>query len=90
MIDKTLVMPTREVIPGLAAKLREAREAAKLSQVDAGKKSRVHHVSIARYETEERVPTLSVLYKLAAAYGVKATDLLPDAQPKNSKKPGKD
>lgn len=85
MVPKTVKMPDREVIPGLAAKLRDAREAAGLSQVEAGVKSGVHHVSIARYEIEERVPTLAALYRLAAAYGLKVADLLPADGPRAKK-----
>ncbi|WP_439627614.1 helix-turn-helix domain-containing protein [Gemmata sp.] len=72
-------MPDRELVDGLAAKLKAARDAAGLSQQDAGEKSGVHHVSIARFETDKRVPTLAILYKLAAAYGVTVCDLLPPA-----------
>ena len=64
-------------VPGLAAKLREAREAAGLSQVAAGEKSGVHHISIAKFETKKSTPTVRVLYLLAKAYGVKVADLLP-------------
>lgn len=70
-------MPDREVVPGLASRLKTAREAVRLSQQEAGEKAGVHHVSIARFETDKRVPTLSILYKLAAAYGVDVCDLLP-------------
>ena len=70
-------MPDREVIPGLAKQMATARERAGLSQQEAGEKSGVHHVSIARFETEKRVPTLAALYKLATAYGVTVCDLLP-------------
>lgn len=78
-------MPEREIIPGLAEKLAAARAAAGLSQIEAGEKSGVHNISIARYETDERVPTLMALYKLAAAYGVKVADLLPAELPKKDK-----
>ena len=70
-------MPSRDTLPGLAAKLRTAREAAGLSQYEAAERSGVHQVSIARFETDVRSPTLPTLYKLAAAYGVKVCDLLP-------------
>lgn len=71
-------MPERKVIPGLAERLKSRREAAGLSQQEAGERSGVHHVSIARFETDKRVPTLDALYKLAAAYGVTIYDLLPE------------
>lgn len=80
-----VLMPNRDHVPGLGDKLRAAREAVQLSQVGAGEKSGVHHVSIARYESEERVPTIAALYKLAAAYGVTVADLLPPPPKPNRK-----
>jgi transcriptional regulator with XRE-family HTH domain len=73
-------MPDREVVDGLADKLKTVREAANLSQQQAADKSGVHQVSIARFETNKRVPTLAILYKLATAYGVNVCDLLPGGQ----------
>lgn len=70
-------MPERETIPGLAQKLRAARDAAGLSQQQAAEKSGMYQASIARYETDGRVPTLGALYKLAEVYGVEARTLLP-------------
>jgi len=81
----TTVRMKKEIVPGLAEKLRAAREAAGLSQVDAGERSGVHHTAIAGYEIERRVPTLMTLYRLAAAYGVKVCDLLPKDLPKKGK-----
>lgn len=77
-------MPNRDTVPGLAALLRAAREAAELSQVEAGERAGVHHVSIARFETDKATPTLRVLYLLADAYGVEVCELLP-ARPKKPK-----
>lgn len=76
-------------MPGLAKLLKEAREAAGLSQIQAAERSGVHAVSIARFETDARGPTLATLYKLAAAYGVKVCDLLPPAgeAPQPKRKP---
>lgn len=76
-----LMPPNRDSVPGLAAKLKAAREAAALTQVQAGEKAGVHHISIAKFETEKATPTLRVLYRLAAAYGVKVCDLLPASLP---------
>jgi transcriptional regulator with XRE-family HTH domain len=87
MISTTLLMPpNRDSVPGLAVLLKEAREAARLSQVQAGQKSGVHHVSIAKFETEKATPTLRVLYLLAAAYGVDVCDLLPPAPKSKGKR----
>jgi transcriptional regulator with XRE-family HTH domain len=73
-------MPEREVIEGLADKLKELREAAGLSQLEAAERSGIHHISINRFEKDKRVPTLSNLYKLAEAYGVNICKLLPGGQ----------
>ena len=75
-------MPNRDTVPGLAGLLRSAREAAGLSQVEAGERSGVHHVSIARFETDKATPTVRVLCLLAAAYAVDVCDLLPKKKPR--------
>jgi transcriptional regulator with XRE-family HTH domain len=77
MVSTTALMPSRDSVPGLAARLRAARESAGLSQVQAGERSGVHHVSIAKFETDKSTPTLRVLYLLALAYEVDVCDLLP-------------
>lgn len=88
MLTTHVLMPSnRDSVPGLAAKLREARDAAGLSQVQAGEKAGVHHVSIAKFETEKATPTLRVLYLLADAYGVDVCDLLPPAKKSRRPKP---
>jgi transcriptional regulator with XRE-family HTH domain len=86
-------MPDKELVPGLAARLKEFREKAGLTLRDAGERAGVHYVSIARFESEARVPTLGIVYKLAAAYGTTVCELLPDAgqlpatpKPKKGKK----
>lgn len=86
MSPKTAKMPERETIPGLADKLRTARETAGLSQQQAAEASGMYQATIARYETDERVPTLGALYKLAEAYGVDICDLLPPAKKKPRKR----
>lgn len=82
-------MPERETVDGLADRLKGAREAAGLSQQAAGERSGVHHISIARFETDKRVPTLAMLYKLAAAYGVTVCSLLPDGETLPGQPPAK-
>lgn len=67
----------RDSIPGLSDALRKARERSGLSQVQAGKKAGVHHVSIARFELGTSTPTLRVLCRLAEAYGIEVSELLP-------------
>jgi len=73
----TDLMPSRDSIPGLAAVLRAAREKAGLSQAAAAEKAGLYQANIARFETDKATPTLRVLFKLAAAYGVGVCDLLP-------------
>jgi ribosome-binding protein aMBF1 (putative translation factor) len=81
-------MSKKEIVVGLASRLKLAREAVGLSQQDAADKSGVHQVSIARFETDERVPTLATLYKLAEAYGVNVCELLPGGKlPPGEEKP---
>jgi transcriptional regulator with XRE-family HTH domain len=91
MSPTTLLMPNRDTVPGLADKLKEARAATGLSQIEAGQKSGVHHVSIAKFETDKSTPTLRVLIKLAETYGVTVVDLLPESLTKKlpSKRPAK-
>ncbi|HXD86837.1 MAG TPA: helix-turn-helix transcriptional regulator [Urbifossiella sp.] len=74
-------MAKRALVPGLAEKLQAARLQAGLSRLQAAERSGVHHVSIARFETGRRVPTLTTLYRLAAAYGLGAAELLPPPDP---------
>lgn len=81
---KTLPVPTRDTVPGLADLLRAAREAAGLTQIEAGERAGVHHISIAKFETDKTAPTLKVLIRLADAYGVDVCDLIP--KPKGKKK----
>lgn len=80
----TLLMPGRDSIPGLADRLRAAREAAGLSQAQAGERADLHQVSIAMFETDKRTPTIKVLIRLAEAYGVAVADLLPPPKKKRS------
>lgn len=79
----------RDTVPGLAEKLKAAREAAGLTQQQAADRSGVHAVSIARFESEARGPSVATLYKLADAYGVTVCDLLPVKAPgpKKGRKP---
>lgn len=70
-------MGEREPVPGLATRLRAVREAAGLSQVEAEVRSGVHRISITRFETGKREPSIATLYQLARAYGVPVGDLLP-------------
>lgn len=89
-MSKQVVMPSREIVPGLVDSLKAAREKSGLSQYQAAEAAGVHQVSIAKYETGKATPTLPVLYKLADAYGVTVCDLLPEGdQPRIAEKPKK-
>ena len=79
----------RDTVPGLAQILRAAREAAGLTQQEAADRSGVHAVSIARFETEVRGPSVATLYKLAEAYGTTVCKLLPEMKPNPPSKKGK-
>ncbi len=70
-------MQKRDAVPGLGDKLKAARTAAGLTQVQAAESSAVSRVNISSFETDAKTPTLATLYKLAAAYGVNVCDLLP-------------
>lgn len=79
-------MPKRELIPGLAARLKDLRERATLTQQQAADAAGTYQGTIARFETEKRVPTIGQLVKLAGAYGVDVCDLIPDAPKCGAKK----
>ena len=68
-------------LPGLGAKLVAAREDAALTQAAAAAAASVDRPSLSLYERDLKAPTLPVLYRLAAAYGVPPCDLLPPADP---------
>jgi len=69
---------SRRIVRGLAERLRSAREAAGLTQIQAGKKSGVHQVSISQFELGKHTPTILTLCKLAEVYGLDVCDLLRD------------
>ena len=52
------------------ARLRSARESAGLSYREAGEKTGVHFANVRRAENPGPVPSLDVIYRLAAGYGV--------------------
>ena len=70
----------RDEVPGLPEKLKAAREAAGLSQVEAEAASGVHRVTISVFESGDRTPTIATLLKLAEAYRVDVADLIPRPQ----------
>lgn len=59
--------------------LREAREAAGLTQVEAAKKVGTNQANISAFESGFRVPGgIKLLYKFAKAYGTTVSELLKD------------
>lgn len=61
--------------------IKELRKVAGLSQKDLAKATNVNRVSISRYETGERVPTLNVAAKIAQALDCKIDDLVSGNKP---------
>jgi transcriptional regulator with XRE-family HTH domain len=51
-------------------KLKELREAAKMSQAELAEKADIRPAAVSDYERDEAEPTFSTLLKLAAALGV--------------------
>ena len=75
-----------EIQAEIAARLRSCRARLDLTQQQAGNRAGVSWMTISRAERGERIPTVDILYKLAIAYGVQITDLLP---PTPAPKPGR-
>ena len=79
-------MASRDAIPGIGALLIAARESARLTLRDAGEAAKVSFQNLGMYEREEKTPSVAVLRRIAAAYGVTLNDLVPEPEkPKKSK-----
>ncbi len=65
-------------IAEVRARAKAARESLGLSLRAAEEKTGVPFMSIRRVEASDFVPTLEVLWRLAAGYGLSVTDLLSD------------
>jgi transcriptional regulator with XRE-family HTH domain len=61
----------------VAARLRAERARLNWTQAEAGARAGLSWMSVHRYEGGYKLPTVAALYRLAAAYGVEATALLP-------------
>ena len=70
-------MDTAAIMTELATRLRVERARLNWTLEQAASASDVHYVTISRYENAKKLPTLDALYKLASAYGVEASALLP-------------
>ncbi len=56
--------------------IKDRREALHLSQEDLAAKANVSRVSIARYEAGERIPSVDIAARIAAALGCRVDDLI--------------
>jgi transcriptional regulator with XRE-family HTH domain len=74
-----MIVKDEAIAAAFGTRLRQLRAAAGLSQSQlAGRTDPPMQVqAIARYEAGDRAPTLTVLYRLAAALAVEPSDLLP-------------
>lgn len=72
-------------LTGVRERLRACRLALDLSHRAAGERTGVPFSTITRIETGKTTPTLDVLWKLCAAYGVPLCDVL--CEPRAAKKP---
>jgi len=70
-------MDTKPIMNELAARLRSHRARLNWTLKDAANKSGVHFVTISKYESGNKLPTLDALYRIAGAYGIEASELLP-------------
>lgn len=68
----------------LAANLKRARKAAKLSQIDAAAKAGISRNGYRKIESAEGEPKPDTLARIAAAVGVSVTDLLRPVEPLRS------
>ena len=56
--------------------IKDRREALHLSQEDLAAKANVSRVSIARYEAGERIPSVDIAARIAAALGCTVDELI--------------
>jgi transcriptional regulator with XRE-family HTH domain len=70
-------MDTEPIMNELATRLRVERARLDWTLKEAAEKAGVHFVTISKYESGKKLPTLDALYRLANAYGVEASSLVP-------------
>ncbi len=73
--EKPHRMPTEEAAKSLGARMRKLRKAQKMTLLELSKLTGVDYATISRIETGIMTGTLECHIKLAAALGVKVTDL---------------
>ncbi len=56
--------------------IKERREALHMTQEDLAQAAKVTRVSIARYEAGERIPSVDIAARIAAALGCTVDDLI--------------
>ncbi|MFE9427858.1 helix-turn-helix domain-containing protein [Kitasatospora sp. NPDC006697] len=69
-------MTTEEELPGLGARLRENRQAGRLTLEAAAARAGLSPAYLSRLETGRRQPSLPVLLSLARLYGASVAELL--------------
>jgi transcriptional regulator with XRE-family HTH domain len=70
----------KQLAEAFAAKVRELRTAASITQAELGERAGMQPQAVARYEKGDRLPTLAILYQLAAALRCTPCDLLPEGK----------
>lgn len=70
-------MAKRDDVPGLGDRLKQARVKCGFTQTQAGGASGVHQTNISEFEQGLKTPTLATLIRLAVAYRVSLSDLVP-------------
>lgn len=73
-------MDTEPIMRELASRLRAERARLDLTLKEAAEKSGVHYVTISKYESGKKLPTMDALLKLAKAYGVLASQMIAEAE----------
>lgn len=75
------------VAAAFGALLRQLRTEAGLSQSQLGQRTEppMQIQAVARYEAGDRAPTLTVVFRLAAALGVDPRDLIPETKKRRKK-----
>ena len=63
---------------GVGAKIKEIRKINKLTQKEFAKKIGVSEISIRKYESEERNPSLEVLAKISTELDIDLSEIIPD------------
>jgi transcriptional regulator with XRE-family HTH domain len=80
-VPDPIYLPAR--MPGVGDELREAPEAAGLTQEESGGKARIHRTYVSLLEREIESPTLAVFLRICRACDVFAADLIGGSKSRN-------